>query len=540
MVNYKADNGQYLLNYKQNTVNGNSFPCLDGEESPTGTMINGHINGDLDKLKYRSNGNNNSGEITPVKQHVNLKKRVGLTSGIALIVGTMIGSGIFISPKGVLMGTGSVGLSIIVWVGCGVLSLMGALSYAELGTMITRSGAEYAYLKEAFEPMHKTLGSIPAFMYAWTSVLILKPALFGVVAMSFALYSTEPFYPCGPPEIVIKLVSVACLFVVSFINCYSVSLATKVQNVFTVTKLVAVAVITVGGFVMISRGETEVLETGFEGTENSMSMIALAFYDGLWAYDGWNNLNYVTEEIQDPHKNLPRAIMIAIPLVTVCYFFTNISYLTVMTTKELLASAAVATTWGERVLGGFAMLIPISVAFSTFGAANGSCFTGGRVMFVAAREGHLPEVLSYVHVKQYTPLPSLLFSTALAAILVTLGDIFTLIDYFSFAAWFFYGATMAALLVLRYTSPDRERPYKVPIIVPVIVLLFSIYLVVAPIVQNPRIEFLYAFLFMISGLFFYVPFVVYKTSFKFTEKVTRFLQLVLLVAPSRYEQLVAD
>ncbi|OWF50870.1 Cystine/glutamate transporter [Mizuhopecten yessoensis] len=125
MVNYKADNGQYLLNYKQNTVNGNSFPCLDGEESPTGTMINGHINGDLDKLKYRSNGNNNSGEITPVKQHVNLKKRVGLTSGIALIVGTMIGSGIFISPKGVLMGTGSVGLSIIVWVGCGVLSLMG-------------------------------------------------------------------------------------------------------------------------------------------------------------------------------------------------------------------------------------------------------------------------------------------------------------------------------------------------------------------------------------------------------------------------------
>ena len=414
--------------------------------------------------------------------------------------------------------------------------VLGALSYAELGTMITKSGAEYAYLKDAFGPLHKTLGPIPAFLFAWTSVLILKPALFGVVAMSFGLYAVEPFYPCGPSDLSVKLVSILCLLLISFINCYSVKLATKVQNFFTVTKLIAIAIITVGGAVMISKGETEYLESGFEGSQTSPSIIALAFYDGLWAYDGWNNLNYVTEELKNPYTNLPRAIMIGIPLVTVCYILTNISYLTVMSPAELLSATAVATTWGERVLGVSAFIIPISVVFSTFGAANGSCFTGGRVMYVAAREGHLPEFLSYVHTKQFTPLPSLVVSTILACLMVLMGDIFALIDFFSFAAWMFYGGTMAALIVMRYTQKDAYRPYKVPIIVPILVLLFSCYLVIAPIVQNPRIEFLYASLFMFSGLVFYVPFVVYKKEFFFMRRVTYFFQMVFCVAPSRYEK----
>ncbi|KAK3085920.1 hypothetical protein FSP39_010643 [Pinctada imbricata] len=502
------------------------------------TSLNGAI--------YHRNGSlNNNQEEKDVgstdHDHVNLKKRVGLMSGVALIVGTMIGSGIFISPKGVLAGTGSVGLSLMVWLGCGIISLFGALSYAELGTMVTKSGAEYAYLKEAFTPMGKTSGPIPAFLFAWTSVLILKPALFGVVSMSFALYTCEPFFSCGPPDALVKLVAIICLFFVSSINCYSVKLATKVQNLFTVTKLVAIAVITIGGIYMMSKGDVMELGMGFEGTVKDPSAIALAFYDGLWAYDGWNNLNYVTEEIRNPSVNLPRAIMIGIPLVTICYLFANVSYLTVMSKMELLNSAAVAATWGDRVLGVAAIFIPISVALSTFGAANGSCFTGGRIMYVAAREGHLPKVLSYVHIEQYTPLPSLVVSTLIAAIMVLLGDIFALIDFFSFAAWMFYGATMASLLVMRYTKSDAKRPYKVPIILPIIVLVFSIYLVIAPIVQNPRIEFLYAFLFMVAGLVFYFPFVVMRKSLPYTDELTRLLQLVLWVAPSKYEsELVAD
>jgi len=414
-------------------------------------------------------------------------------------------------------------------------AFVGALSYAELGTMITKSGAEYAYLQEAFSPLHRVLGPIPAFLFAWTSVLILKPALFGVVCMSFALYTVEPFYGhCGPGDFVVKLVSLCCLFIITFINAWSVSLATKVQNFFTIMKLFAVALIVIGGMYMLSEGETIHLESGFEGTTESPSLVALAFYDGLWAYDGWNNLNYVTEEIRNPYKNLPRSIMIGIPLVTICYILINVSYFTVLSVNDVLASTAVASTWGHRVLAGAALIIPISVMFSTFGAANGSCFTGGRVMYVAAREGHLPEIFSYVHVKQYTPLPSLLVSVTIASCMVLMGDIFSLIDFFSITAWFFYGLTMLALIVLRRTQAERKRPYKVPLIVPIIVLIVSIYLVVAPIINTPRIEFLYAFLFTISGLVVYVPFVVYQKRLPYMDQVTYLLQMILLSAPSKY------
>ncbi|XP_050399174.1 b(0,+)-type amino acid transporter 1 isoform X3 [Patella vulgata] len=469
------------------------------------------------------------------EEEVTLKKRVGLVSGVALIVGTMIGSGIFISPKGVLQGTGSVGLSMIVWAGCGLISICGALSYAELGTLITKSGAEYSYILEASKCLPRWLAPIPAYLFAWVSVLVLKPSLFAVIALSFGIYTVEPFFKgCDPPEGLVKLVSALCLLLVAFINCYSVNLATKVQNFFTFAKLLAIVVITIGGFVKYAEGNTEYLEDGFEGTAQSASGIALAFYDGLWAYDGWNNLNYVTEELKNPYVNLPRSIIIAIPLVTVCYLLTNISYFSIMSKAELLASDAVAATWGSRVLGVAAIIIPISVACSTFGAANGSCFTGGRLVYAAAREGHLPEILSYVHVTQYTPLPSLLFTSFIALLMIIPGDIFTLIDFFSFTAWLFYGATMLAVIVLRFTKKNEPRPYKVPIFIPVFVLLCSIYLIIGPIVDNPKIEFLYAFLFVISGMIFYVPFVHFKLQLPGMDKFTTFLQLILQVAPSKY------
>ncbi|KAH3778537.1 hypothetical protein DPMN_180002 [Dreissena polymorpha] len=486
-------------------------------------------------LGLKRNSSNLSSDSGYSIEHVQMKKGVGLLSGVALIVGTMIGSGIFISPKGVLAGSGSVGASLVVWAFCGLISLLGALSYAELGTMITKSGAEYAYLQEAFSPMHRTLGPVPAFLFAWTSVLILKPALFGVTSMSFAVYLVQPFYgDCVPGDLIVKMVAVLCLFFITFINAYSVSLATKVQNFFTVMKLISVAIIIIGGIYMLVNGNTEILKTGFEDTEPSWSMIALACYDGLWAYDGWNNLNYVTEELKNPHRNLPLAIIVGIPFVTICYILMNISYFTVLSKYDLLMSTAVASSWGDVVLGGATFIIPIAVVFSAFGGCNGNCFTGGRVMYVAAREGHLPEVFSYVHVKQLTPLPSLMVSVLVASCLVLFGEIFQLIDFFSFTAWFFYGLTMACLLVLRYTQKERHRPYKVPIIMPIIVLLVSIYLVVAPIVNDPKIEFLYAFLFSVSGIVFYVPFVVYQKRVKYMTNITWFLQIVLMVAPSKY------
>eukprot|EP00057_Strongylocentrotus_purpuratus_P017450 XP_011671924.1 PREDICTED: b(0,+)-type amino acid transporter 1 [Strongylocentrotus purpuratus] len=179
-------------------------------------------------------------------------------------------------------------------------------------------------------------------------------------------------------------------------------------------------------------------------------------------------------------------------------------------------------------------VIPVSVAASTFSSANGTLFTSGRLTYVAAREGHMVEVLSMVHVKKLTPFPAMIFTAILSIAMLLPSDFDTLVNYFSFAAWMFYGITVSALLYLRYKWPDAHRPIKVPIVLPIIVLIAAVYLVIAPIIEEPALEFLYAFLFILSGLIFYLPFVFYKKELGCMKYLTVFLQLLFQVAPSKY------
>ncbi|KAI8504398.1 b(0,+)-type amino acid transporter 1 [Branchiostoma belcheri] len=533
---------------------------------------------------------------TPDSDHqggVTMERKVGLISGVALIVGTMIGSGIFVSPKGVLRETGSVGPCLMIWLACGVLAMLGALAYAELGTAIPKSGAEYPYLWEAFGP-------IPAYLYSWTSVIVTRPSMLALISLSFADYATEPFYDvhCPAPDSVKKLLAVLLVLLITFANCWSVKLATSIQNFFTAAKLLAVALIIIVGFVMLGFGNTEHLqiENSFpSGQSPSISAIGIAFYQGLWAYDGWNNLNFVTEEIKNPYVNLPRSIIVGIPLVTGCYLLVNIAYFTVMSPLELLESPAVAATLGTRTLGVMAWIIPLSVAFSTFGAANGTCFTSGsskttprrphiktpvlededsgnwrclqpsdlstsyqqfdtfhgdigdiviiqqrascRLCYVAAREGHMVSILSMVHVRRLTPSPALIFNAVLSVLMILPSNFDVLVNYFSFAAWMFYGGTFLGLIVLRFTKPDMPRPYKVPIGIAIVVTVASAYLVVAPVIFEPALEYLYALLFIFAGLILYIPFVHYKISPKWMDPITRQLQCILDVVPTEQEPL---
>ncbi|CAG0917653.1 unnamed protein product [Notodromas monacha] len=253
----------------------------------------------------------------------------------------------------------------------------------------------------------------------------------------------------------------------AFINCYNVKLATRVQTFFTGAKLLAIVIIVIGGIYKIAEGHGENLIPDFEKT-GDIGNLASAFYSGLWAYDGWNNMNFVTEEIENPHvnfisRNLPRAIMIALPLVTLCYTLVNIAYLSVMTPAEIIASKAVAVTFGERVLGKAAFIMPLAVAFSTFGAANGSAFTIGRLVlmsYAAAKEGHMVDVLAYVNVKSLSPSPAIVFNAILAVTMIMTGDIRNLIDFVSFTTWIFYGLSMVSLMIMRRTKKDTRRPYK--------------------------------------------------------------------------------
>ncbi|XP_061201886.1 B(0,+)-type amino acid transporter 1 isoform X3 [Neopsephotus bourkii] len=251
-------------------------------------------------LKKRKGEDNKKEDGQSIQSHepqtMSLQKEVGLISGICMIVGTIIGSGIFVSPKSVLANVGAVGPCLTMWAACGILATLGALCFAELGTMITKSGGEYPYLMEAFGP-------IPAFLFSWTSLLVTKPSSFAIICLSFAEYTLAPFYPgCDPPQVAIKCLAAAAIVIITTVNSLSVKLGSYLQNFLTAAKMIIVTIIIVSGIVLLAQGKTENFKDSYKDSSVSFGSIGLAFYNGLWAYDGWNQLNYITEELKNPYR----------------------------------------------------------------------------------------------------------------------------------------------------------------------------------------------------------------------------------------------
>ncbi|KAL5021429.1 hypothetical protein ScPMuIL_000584 [Solemya velum] len=458
---------------------------------------------------------------------VELKKRITLFNGVAIIVGSIIGSGIFVTPKGVLEGAGSVWLSMIVWCGCGLLSLVGALCYAELGTTIVRSGGDYAYILETFGPCL-------AFLQLWVNLIIIRPTAQAIVALTFAYYALQPIYlACSPPEIAVRLLAAICISILTAVNVLSVRAATRIQDIFTVAKLLALFIITIAGLVMIGFGEVEYFQNGFENTSTDVGSVSLAFYSGLFAYAGWNFLNFVTEEMKDPFKNLPRAIYISIPIVSFVYVMANIAYFTVISPREMLESNAVAVTFGDKVFGVMSWIIPLFVALSTFGGVNGLLFTSGRLFYVGAREGHLPEFFAMIHIKRFTPMPAMLFTGVMSLIMLISDDIFSLINYMSFVQWLSVGMSVLSLLYLRYKRPEMKRPIQFPIAVPIIFLCAVVFLLCVPLYAAPKDTGM-GVLIVLSGLPVYVIGVKWKSKPKaftnFIESLTMKAQKICMVA----------
>ncbi|KAJ4937239.1 hypothetical protein JOQ06_001818 [Pogonophryne albipinna] len=348
---------------------------------------------------------------------VALKKEIGLVSACAIIIGNIIGSGIFVSPKGVLKNASSVGVAIIVWVTTGVITAIGALCYAELGVTIPKSGGDYSYVKDIF-------GGLAGFLRLWIALLVIYPTM-----------------------------------LLTWVNCHSLRWSTCVQDIFTAGKLLALGLIIIMGIVQICKGHYYWLEPehAFETFRDyGVGQIALSFLQGSFAYGGWNSLNYVTEELVDPYSP-----------------------------QELLASNAVAVTFGEKLLGVMSWIMPISVALSTFGGVNGSLFTSARLFFAGAREDHLPRLLAMIHVKRCTPIPALLFTLISTLLMLCTSDIYTLINYVGFINYLFYGVTVAGQIVLRFKEPDMYRPIKVSLMWPVIYLLFWAFLIVFSLYSEP-------------------------------------------------------
>ncbi|KAG8438667.1 hypothetical protein GDO86_005018 [Hymenochirus boettgeri] len=410
---------------------------------------------------------------------VYLKRKITLFRAISLTVGTIIGSGIFISPKGVLKNSGNVGLSLVIWVACGLLSMCGALSYADLATSIKKSGGHYTYLLE-------TLGPLPAFLRLWAEFIMIRPGINAMVSLAFGRYLIEPlFVPCHAPIAAVKLIGVIGISIITALNSWSVRWTSNLQTLFTVLKMIAICLIVFPGLIALSKGQTENFHNAFDSNTLALDKIPLAFYSGMFAFGGWFYVTFITEEIVNPERNIPITVIVSLSVVTVCYLLTNVAYYTVLTPGEVLSSDAVAVSFAEQTLGQVSSLIPVLVSLSCFGALIGGTFASSRMLFAAAREGHWPPLFSMIHIRKHTPLPALLLMMPLIYLMIGIGDIYGLLNFYSFSRWLFMGLATLGLMIHRYRYPDIPRPFKVPLIIPFIFTTMCLFIVGMSLYSDP-------------------------------------------------------
>ncbi|XP_078524070.1 cystine/glutamate transporter-like [Lissotriton helveticus] len=415
----------------------------------------------------------------PSEGAVYLKKEITLLRAISLTIGTIIGSGIFISPKGVLKNSGNIGLSLLVWLGCGVLSMFGALSYADLGTTIKKSGGHYIYLLE-------TLGPLPAFVRLWVEFVMIRPANIAVVSLAFGRYLIEPFFsPCNAPGLAVKLVTAVGTSLIIALNCCSVRWAANTQTILMALKLVTITLIIVPGMVALFSGHYENFQDSFNSDSLALDRLPLAFYSGMFAYGGWFYVNFVTEEVVNPERNIPITVIVSLITVTIAYLLTNVSYYTILTAEEVLASEAVAMSFADRAFKGFSNAVPILVAMSCFGALNGGIFASARMLFAASREGQWPYLFSMIHIRRHTPLPALILMMPLTFLMISIGDLYGLLNFYSFSRWLFMGLATLGLIIHRFRHPELPRPFKVPLFIPLVFTVMCLFIVGMSLYSDP-------------------------------------------------------
>ncbi|XP_047127282.1 b(0,+)-type amino acid transporter 1 [Hydra vulgaris] len=461
-------------------------------------------NGNSETLILNENQNNIQ-NLVDIK--VGFTRQITLLGAIGLLVGTVVGSGIFVSPSVVANHSGSSGLILIIWAASGVLALFSALCYVELGTMFpTSSGSDYSFVYEGF-------GDLPAFVSGFTNVVLLSPMALVMVALTCASYIV---LAAKIEETYIKIIAAVIIGVIFILNCASVNLGTIVQEIFTAIKILALLMIAITGVVRLFQGDYQNFRNFFKGSKTNISEICYAFYGGFWAYGGYSSLPTIAAELKNPIRDLPLAMWIGMILVTVFYLSVNAAYLTVMTPLEIATSNAVGVTFGNQVYGSAALVIPVLVACSSFGASNGTLISSSRMLNAVAQKGHVPKFLSLIHKKRHTPSISLFFICIISLIMLIpeSSNFENLLKYISFINAALVGLTMSALLWLRYKRPDIERPFKVFLGLPILVLLSSAYFTVAPFFEHP-LKSTYCLIAILVTIPIYYIFIKYKKIPKF-------------------------
>jgi amino acid transporter len=389
------------------------------------------------------------------------------------------------------------------------------------GCCIPKSGGDYAYIHEAF-------GNLPSFLYIWDATVIFVPATNAIMSLTFASYVLQPFFAaeCEVPKIALQLLAAATICGLTYLNSFDVRTTTKMQNVIMFTKIAALVMIIIIGLVHMLMGNTKNFDEPFANSETDPGKLSVAFYSGIFSYAGWNYLNFMTEELRDPYKNLPRAIYISLPLVTIIYVLANVAYLAVLTPQEMIASNAIAVTFGDKVLTYGSWVIPIMVAISAFGGLSVHIMTSSRMCFVSARNGHMPELLSFINVKRYTPTPSLVFLCALSLLYLFISDVYVLITYSSVVETFFIMLSVTAVIYFRYTRPNMPRPIKVNLAIPITFVFICIFLIIVPCFTVP-IEVGMGALITLLGVPFYFAGVAWKNKPKNFQQMIDYITITL-------------
>ncbi len=414
--------------------------------------------------------------IAPGKDQ--LVRGLTLIDATSLVVGTIIGTGVFLKTAVMAQQAGTPLMVLVTWVAAGVLSLAGALTYAELSAMLPQAGGEYVYLRAAY-------GDAPAFLYGWMRFTVGSTgsiAIFGVGFATFLsalvpmdgawahrtlhLFGQEIHWSFGPRQVA----AVAVILLFSGINCAGVVLGGRVQSGLTLLKVLGIGLITFGAFFLSQTGTWAHLAAPATAPAFcGVRAFGAAMLAALWAYDGWNNMPMVAGEVRDPERNVPRALLSGTILVLGVYCLANLAYFYALPFDQVQSASStrypaalpVATRAAQAFLGVTGgKLVSVAFVLSTVGALNGSILTGARVPYAMARDGLFPAAMARLSRGTRVPVFAISAQALWASLLAVSGTFDQLTNYVVFAGWIFYGLTTSAVFVLRKKMPDAPRPYR--------------------------------------------------------------------------------
>ena len=391
----------------------------------------------------------------PLHQTATLERTLGLRDLILLIIGTVIGSGIFIVPGAVLRQVqGGVGLAMLVWLVGGILSLLGALTYGELAARSPKAGGIYIYIRDAFSPLL-------AFLYGWTLFFVISTGAMATLAVAFSAYLSE-IVPLTPE--LRKLIAVGMIAVVTVVNVLGTRKSSDLQNWTTAIKVGAILIMS-GTLLLLGRGFSAngaALLTTDAGTSLA-SGFGLAMIGVLWAYEGWQYATFSAGETVNAQRNFPRALIIGSAALIGIYLLANLAYIGALGPTKAAQTDSIAATAVTAVVGsGAAKLVALAILISIFSAANGVALTAPRVYFAMARDGLFFHRLAEVHPRFHTPAFAVLAGSAWAAALAVTGTFEQLFTYVVFSGWIFYALGAASIFIYRRRSPEVTSPYRVP------------------------------------------------------------------------------